>query len=110
MSRIRRDRPFSFTSLALGCAVAAMPLVAFACSNNAKPSTFEDPSTAEGGGASGPTSTSVGNANGGSSAQGTGGSDLFPDAGPMTTSLVITPAAPKLKVDLPLTNQTIQFQ
>lgn len=82
--------------IALSAVSASMPLLGVACSTSGDDNEF----TGGGAGSSNNGSTSSGN--------GTGGTDIFGDAGPKN-AIDITPKNPIIKLELPAAGQDVQF-
>lgn len=95
--------------LAVGAVAAlAFPVAGAACSANDAGSSFDTSATDGSGGTTGGTGKG---GQGGATATGTGqGGNLFGDAGVVGSPLEISPQNPILKLELPLSGQTIQFQ
>src|SRR3954463_15014090 len=109
MRRTLRSRQLGVATIALVGSIATVPFIALACSN-AETTTFGASTTeGEGSGAGGPSGTGGAGSGGNASGNGTGG-DIFIDPPPPATDVTTPPTTPKLKVELPLTGQTVQFK
>src|SRR5262249_22534613 len=75
---------------------AAAPLAVFACSSNGHQNGFTS-------------SSSAGSGAGGSSSSGDGGTSFVGAGGGSVSGLKVTPTSPIIKVEVPLTSQTVQF-
>ena len=107
---MKQIRFLSFRVLSIGllASLGGAAVFASACSSTSN-NTFDNPSSSGAGAADAASTSGTGGGASTSTSSGFGGGDLFMDAG-VQQSLVISPINPKLKVEIPLMGQTVQFK